>query len=47
MIGEDEREKDEEKSKERLFQLVVVKSHGSQEVNRLTDDDKLLKLTSE
>ena len=44
---EDETEKSDEKAKERVFQLVVVNSYGSQEVNKLKEDDKLLKLTSE
>ena len=44
---EDETEKNDEEAKERVFQLVVVNSYGSQEVNKLKEDDKLLKLTSE
>ena len=46
-IEQDEIEKDQEKAKDRVFRLVVVNSYGSQEVNRLKDDDELLKLTSE
>ena len=50
-IKEDEEqesvEKKEESGKKRLFTLVVVNSYGSQEVNRLADNDKPLKLTSE
>ena len=54
--GVDEIEEEMEEEKEsgegevkngRLFSLVVVNSYGSQEVNRLKDDGKQLKLTSE
>lgn len=52
--GEKEREEEEESKKQKqeeeedLFRLVVVNSYGSQEVQRLKDDDSIpLKLGSE